>query len=177
MSNLNYTVRRADKEDASGIGKVHYNEWLRTYTNLLPPEMLASLSEQKSIAIFKKENCKDMYVATVDGTVVAFCGYGAWRVTRDVGKPAQEKEGEIVGLYVLDEFQRNGIGKALLKHAESELMQAGYTMVSLWFLEGNTKAQAFYKAMGFHDTAEEKQTGPIHELKMTKELAVPHNIL
>lgn len=168
MQNPCYTIRKAREEDAVGIGKVHYSGWIDTYSDLLPPSIITSLSEERSIRIFQREGCKNMYVATVNGDVVAFCGYGMWRGTKDEEPSAHE--GEIVGLYVLSRFQRKGLGKALLEQAERELMQEGFSTVSLWVLEGNTKAQAFYKAMGFRETAERKQSGPVCELKETKML-------
>lgn len=163
-----YTIRKAREEDAVGIGKVHYHGWIDTYSDLLPPDMIASLSEERSTRIFQREGCKNMVVATVGGDVVAFCGYGMWRGAKDEEPPASE--GEIVGIYVLTQFQRNGIGKALLEQAERQLKQQGFSTVSLWVLEGNTKAQAFYKAMGFQDAAVKKRSGPICELKETKAL-------
>ena len=168
MQNPCYTIRKAREEDAVGIGKVHYNGWIDTYSDLLPPEMMASLSEERSIRIFQREGCKNMYVATVNGDVVAFCGYGMWRDAKAEEPPA--REGEIVGIYVLTPFQRNGLGKALLEQAERELKQQGFSTVSLWVLEGNTKAQAFYKAMGFQDAAVKKSSGPLCEVKETKVL-------
>lgn len=168
MQNPCYTIRKAREEDAVGIGKVHYNGWIDTYSDLLPQAMIASLSEERSIRIFQKEGCKNMYVATVNGDVVAFCGYGMWRGIGAEEPPAGE--GEIVGIYVLSQFQRNGIGKALLEQAERELKQQGFSTVSLWVLEGNTKAQAFYKAMGFQDAAVKKRSGPLCEEKETKAL-------
>lgn len=168
MKNPCYTIRKAHEQDAIGIGKVHYNGWIDTYSDLLPPDMIASLSEERSIRIFQKEGCKNMLVATVNGDVVAFCGYGMWRGTKAEEPPAGE--GEIVGIYVLTPFQRKGIGKALLEQAERELKQQGFSTVSLWVLEGNTKAQAFYKAMGFQDAAVKKRSGPLCELKETKAL-------
>lgn len=168
MQNPCYTIRKAREEDAAGIGRVHYNGWIDTYSDLLPSRIIASLSGERSIRIFQREGCQNMYVATVNGDVVAFCGYGMWRGTEAEEQPAGE--GEIVGLYVLTPFQRKGIGKALLEQAERELKQEGFSTVSLWVLEGNANAQAFYHAMGFRETAEKKQSGPICEWKETKTL-------
>lgn len=168
MQDSSFTIRKACEEDVAGIGKVHYHGWINTYRDLLPSAILSSLSEQRSIQLFKREGCRNMYVATVGDEVVAFCGYGMWRTAK--GEEMRTDEGEIVGLYVSDPFQRKGIGKALLQKAENELKQKGCTTVSLWVLEGNTKAMAFYQAMGFRDTALKKQSGPICERKETKTL-------
>lgn len=168
MQAPSYTIRKAREEDVVGIGKVHYHGWVNTYSDLLPPDIISSLSEQRSIHLFKREGCKNMYVAIIGDEVVAFCGYGMWRTAK--GEEKHTDEGEIVGLYVSDQFQRNGIGKALLQQAESALKQEGCSTVSLWVLEGNTKAMVFYKAMGFRDAAVKKQSGVICERKETKTL-------
>ena len=70
-----------------------------------------------------------------------------------------EREGRIVGfaategsdldaLYVASDAQGSGVGKALLKH-----LQAEHKALNLWTFQANTKAQEFYRAHGFSETA------------------------
>lgn len=90
MQNPCYTIRKAREEDVVGIGKMHYNGWIDTYSDLLPQAMIASLSEERSIRIFQREGCRNMYVATVNGDVVAFaateCGAAPGPKSRLSGK-------------------------------------------------------------------------------------------
>ena len=59
----------------------------------------------------------------------------------------QVSHGEVKKLYVDPCFQGVGIGAALLRYAVEQL-----GAVSLWALEKNTRAVAFYQKHGFHRT-------------------------
>ena len=50
-------------------------------------------------------------------------------------------------LYVLQEYQKNGIGKELIQKAFNEAKKAGYKKMIIGCLEGN-KSNGFYKKMG-----------------------------
>lgn len=54
-------------------------------------------------------------------------------------------------LVVASEFQRKGLGKALLEHAQKRAKEAGNRGVFLDTTENNTFARLFYKAVGFHE--------------------------
>ena len=64
-------------------------------------------------------------------------------------REALPDEYHIAHLAVSPEFQRRGIGKALLKHAEALASQAGYRKCSLNVEINNNPAQALYEKMGY----------------------------
>lgn len=74
-------LRPARLSDAPTIGRVHCRAWRETYTGLLPDAMLARLSEERSAENFRREGCRNLLVAELDGEAVGFCGYGPWRGT------------------------------------------------------------------------------------------------
>ena len=59
-----------------------------------------------------------------------------------------EKAGEIYEIFVQPEVIGTGVGRALLRRALSELADAGFGRVTLWVVEGNTRACRFYERMG-----------------------------
>ena len=57
-------------------------------------------------------------------------------------------DGELYGLYVLAEFQRHGVGRALLQVVAQRLTAGGFKAMVIWVLKDNVKARAFYEALG-----------------------------
>lgn len=61
------------------------------------------------------------------------------------------QDGELKKLFVEPVLQSGGIGAELLEYAVTELGAR-----TLWALEKNTRAIAFYKRHGFHETGDRK---------------------
>ena len=57
--------------------------------------------------------------------------------------------GEIHTLYTHPEYWGQGYGTAVLKRAEEWLFKCGFNGVYLYVLEGNERAERFYKAQGY----------------------------
>lgn len=162
-------IRPAAESDAEAIGRVHFHAWQETYTGLLPGEIMSRLSEERSMDIFRREGCRNIFVAVLEGETVGFCGYGPWR-----GEASSPAPGEVVGLYVLQKAQRRGIGARLLYTALDTLHSQGHTAAALWVLDSNTRAMEFYRARGFRDTGITQGSGPLLERKMEILLPAQH---
>ena len=57
-------------------------------------------------------------------------------------------DGEIYAVYVLPQRWRAGTGRCLITACARQLAALGFRGVMLWVLEGNTRARAFYEALG-----------------------------
>ena len=161
------TVRLATLDDAKMMGEIHYYTWLSTYARIIDEGFLKAQSIQKSIEIFKKNQCLNHLVVEVDDQIVGFVGYGSSRDQDLLGY------GEIQGLYVLKAYQHQGCGKALLDEALKILHNMGYLKVNLWVLKDNQQAIRFYEQQGFHHDGTEKQLllgRPITEWRFQKEI-------
>lgn len=144
------TFRKAVPDDAEAVGSVHFRAWIETYTGLINEEYLSKLSAERSAGIFRRTACKDLVVAVADGEIVGYCAYSA---SRDADA---ENCGEIQGIYVLNAYQRMGIGGELLKLTQDALRANGYTSMSLWVLDSNVNAIAFYERSGLKFDGTEK---------------------
>ena len=152
--------------DAEKDGKafVHYTAWTETYTGLMPEEYLSgrSLERQRQRTY---DNPGNTLVAVADGKVVGFaCFYPEARDFVSV-KPAAE----IGALYVLEAWQRRGIGTALMRACISRLPPLP---VVLFVLRGNGKAIRFYEKNGFAFTGAQLEQsvtgGTLVELEMVR---------
>lgn len=57
--------------------------------------------------------------------------------------------GEIWGIYLLPSYWNKGFGTILMNWGINELSDRGYKGASLWVLEENLNARAFYEKLGF----------------------------
>jgi ribosomal protein S18 acetylase RimI-like enzyme len=57
-------------------------------------------------------------------------------------------EGEVYAIYVRDEHQRRGVGRALLSEAARQLDALGLRGLLIWVLRENAKGRSFYERMG-----------------------------
>ena len=85
----------------------------------------------------------------------------------------RRKTGHIITIDVVAEARRTGIGSALLRSAEDQLLRAGVVAVALETPVNNEAAIRFYKQKGYfvEKTVAGYYSGQMDALVMTKELA------
>ena len=140
-------VREAVAADAAGIAKVHVDTWRSTYQGIISHDVLDGLSYEDRAAMWTealttRRSDNHIYVAESDsGDVIGFAAAG------------QEREqqtgavGEIFAIYLLKEYQGQGLGKQLFLEAARNLKREGYQSMMLWVLADNPNS-GFYEAMG-----------------------------
>lgn len=139
-------IRPATLEDAPSIAVVHVKSWQSTYRGIIDGDYLAALSLSQRAATWTAR-LKDLHppnftlVAQAGGQIVGFVAGGSER-TGDV-----LYRGEVYALYLLDTYQRQGVGKALMQAAAADLLYHGFTTMLVWVLAENP-ARHFYAAMG-----------------------------
>ena len=141
---MEFIIREATADDAYGRGFVHYTAWLETYPGLMPQEFLDTVRLENRVNIAKRHP-ENTLVALVDGKIVGFVSYLEEGRSHVSIFPASE----IGAIYILKDYQRYGIGSALLDEA---LKRLPHPSVVLFVLEGNQKAIAFYQKKGFRFT-------------------------
>jgi len=87
----------------------------------------------------------------------------------------RRKTGHIITIDVVAEARRAGVGSALLRAAEEQLLRAGTTLVALETPVNNEAAIRFYKKKGYfvEKTVAGYYSNHLDALVMTKELARP----
>lgn len=143
----NFALRPALPADAPAIAKVHVDSWRTTYAGIVAPEVLARLSYEQREQVWANmlaapTNNSCTYVAqTPAGAVVGFVNAGPERE----GDPTYT--GEIYALYLLHQYQRQGLGRQLGQAAAKALHQHGHNTLLIWVLAANP-ARHFYAALG-----------------------------
>jgi GNAT superfamily N-acetyltransferase len=151
---VSITIRPARSAgDARAIAEIHVTGWQSAYRELLPARYLASLDvaeagprwlqRVQTQARLRPAAC-DLWVIEEQGAVAGFALLGPCRDGGDMAGFA----GEVLMLYVHPRRLGAGLGARLLAHALDVLAERGYFWVVIWVLEGNRRAQQFYRRMG-----------------------------
>ncbi len=139
-------LRRASPADASAIAHVYVSSWRTTYKGLIPGQVLAALDELKQTSYWWNVLCesKGGYGAVVAEGRSRVIGFSAFGPAREEGF---SRRGEIYTLYLLDAYQRRGIGRRLLSASADDMAAAGFTSMCVWVLARNP-ARDFYEHLG-----------------------------
>ncbi|MEQ2528403.1 GNAT family N-acetyltransferase [Bacillaceae bacterium CLA-AA-H227] len=144
MTNQSINIRKAILTDAKGIAKVHVDSWRTTYLNIVPDEFLNSLNYE-SFEQRWNNNIPNggVYVAeTESGEIVGFSSGGKERSGNYEGF-----DGEIYAIYILKEYQGQGIGRKLVKPIAVEMKELGHNSMLVLVLKDNP-SRHFYEALG-----------------------------
>jgi GNAT superfamily N-acetyltransferase len=150
---MGVTVRFATVSDAGEIARVHVESWRGAYRELLPAEILGALSipartEQWRGWLAPGGPRVHTLVAERQGELLGFATMTI--PSRDAEEPGDV--GEVPALYVAPAAWREGAGATLISRCEEELRLARCREGILWMLEGNERADAFYRSQGWrHD--------------------------
>ncbi len=144
-------IREARPGDARAIAEVHVEGWRWGYRGILPDEHLASLSVDEREAVWLQGLIDPMpgtarFVAVDDGHVVGFIGTGP---AEDDFAPPPPDAAEVYAIYLLEEVQRTGVGRALIERATEGMRAGGSRHAVLWVFEPNDRARRFYEAAGW----------------------------
>lgn len=128
-------------EEILGKAYVHWKSWQEAYADLLPQEFLKNTYTLERCQDWAVRYPQNILVALVDEKVVGFACYGT------SSQEDLQEAGELYALYVLADYYDQGIGYRLIQAALEKLQS--YQTVTLWVLEGNARAIAFYEKVGF----------------------------
>lgn len=129
------------ENEIQGKAYVHWKSWQEAYAGLLPQDFLQNTYTLEQCQDWAVRYPQNILVALVDDRVVGFVCYGA------SSQSDLSQAGEIYALYVLADFYGQKIGYKLMQAALEKLQS--YKQISLWVLEGNARAIAFYEKVGF----------------------------
>ena len=138
-------IRVANPSDAGPIARVHVDSWRSTYAGIVPDDYLAGLSYQDRESTWNeilRTGLPNFVAETEGGHVVGFAGGGPERQGNEVYC------GELYAIYLLEEWQRKGVGRLLVSAIAQRLLVDGFSSMLLWVLEDNHPALRFYESLG-----------------------------
>jgi ribosomal protein S18 acetylase RimI-like enzyme len=145
-------IRPAAAADAAALAVVFIDAWRQAYTEVVSPEVLAGLDHEQVTRWLA-----GLIASHVEGTTeVAVSGADVAGFVRYGTDPGQRGRGHVFGLYVHPAWAGQGIGTALLRHAERRLAAQGFAEVSLYVFEANQRARRMYSAAGYQPDGERR---------------------
>ncbi|MEO5692254.1 MAG: GNAT family N-acetyltransferase [Usitatibacter sp.] len=148
-------LRLATTADAAGIAHVHRESWRTTYTGMLPMDFIAAqagrrTAEQWQSRLSTGPARDSTFIAFRNDQIVGFASCGAAR------HRMQGLESEIYALYVLQDYQRHGVGRDLVRACAAHFVRQGEFGFYLWVLKAN-RARMFYEALGGQEMGEKTE--------------------
>ena len=135
-------IRPANPEDIQAVSDVYVRSWRATYEGLAPETFVKGITVESAAEIFRdslnsQEYCYFLHLAeNPEGRAVGFADGGRERRHPESGI------GELYGLYLLEEFQGQGIGRGLFQASVKSLAQSGMDSMKAWILEEQARVEA-----------------------------------
>lgn len=143
---MKVSIRPALPADANGIARAHVASWRTSYQGIVRDDILAGLSMDERACYWQRQLETEqpgyfVYVAEQDGNIIGFTSGGMERSGDLLYK------GEIYALYLLEEYQRQGIGRMLVEASVISLLAGGLESMLIWVLRDNP-SRRFYETIG-----------------------------
>lgn len=155
-------LRRATPGDAAAVAAVHVRSWQAAYRGLLPDDVLDGLDPAAFAAryTFGRGGPDDpvTVVAEMEGSVAGFATTGPDR-------EGETDRGELWALYADPAWWGHGVGRRLVGDARRRLRRSGRRRAVLWVLDGNARAERFYRADGWRPDGR-RRTEVVHGVRV-----------
>lgn len=145
-------LRPATPQDALTIAAVAIQVFLDTYaTEGVRPDLAAEAFAEYSAEAFasRLQQPGRRFVLAEQGS--GLVGFAEVQLTPLAAPVGTVVGAELVRLYIQPGFQRQGIGRRLLRKAEEICVAAAINSMWLTAWEGNSRALAFYKTHSYQD--------------------------
>jgi GNAT superfamily N-acetyltransferase len=159
-------LRPAEPGDARAIARIHVETWRSTYPGMVPDRALIDMTVDGKArswraALDRANPTGAVLLAERAGEgAVGFASAGHNR------HPSLPFAGEVETLYVLPDWQNQGIGRGLLDGCFAALRGRGFASAMVWVLADNP-ARFFYERMGGKRAGERDETlwgATLHEI-------------
>jgi GNAT superfamily N-acetyltransferase len=141
---MQFQIRPAQLADARAIAHVHVEGWKSTYPGIVPDAYIASMNEEDSERNWRQwleGNASQVFVAINESDIFGFIGGGPIR------EALADYDAELYAIYLLQQRQQNGVGRALVRTLAASLHAQGLKSMIVWALAENPAVE-FYKRLG-----------------------------
>ena len=166
-------IRSAYVDDCAELAALHVRAWQQAYAGFLPQEFLIGLDQEKRSEVWRQMLVDEVVKVFLDYDKTTLVGFAACGACLD--SDATPTWGQLGALYYLKPYWGTGKARILYQTARSHLKASGYSTITLWVLDGNARAIAFYRKHGFDFDGEEKSEQrpgfTMRELRMVTQLS------
>lgn len=146
-------IRQPSPDDIQDLARIHVAGWQAAYGELIDQSYLDAQNTDEYAENWTRWLQSPDFSALIahdsDGKAAGFVSFGRLRTPPPGMSPIRPLyAAEIYALYILPEYWRGGLGRQLIGAAAESLKERKLRSLCLWVLEGNSRAVAFYKALG-----------------------------
>jgi GNAT superfamily N-acetyltransferase len=139
-------LRPGNPSDVPEISRAYVESWRTTYEGWVPEPFLEGMTEAAAAKIFTESLLPNQYsyflhVVEVNKKIIGFADGGKERSHPEKGI------GELYAVYLLKDYQGQGLGRALFEASVKSLREAGMKSMVVWVLE-QSPARRFYEVLG-----------------------------
>jgi GNAT superfamily N-acetyltransferase len=142
---MSLVIRKANRDDVSGIARVHVASWHGAYRGMVPDEQIDARTVDVRRAQWAQWIDRPAHITLVacdeSGAVVGFAG------ARLLDGPDERFGSYLQTLYLMPDVRKRGIGRALLRVLAEHLHRAGVQTMALRTLR-LAPARGFYERLG-----------------------------
>lgn len=156
-----FAIREAEPGDAEAIADLVMRSWRAAYPGMVDQDVLDGLAlpEQTAKWLAVIEGSMTVLVAAPREVIVGVIA---------IAKPSRDADewkdvAELVAVYVDPDRLRGGAGTAMLEAALDRLRQQKASDVTVWTLNNNDLALAFYAQFGFKRDGKVRDEAGWHE--------------
>ncbi|MBG6191152.1 GNAT superfamily N-acetyltransferase [Arthrobacter sp. CAN_A212] len=149
---MKFSIRRASPDDAEAYSRTHLQGLHETYAQIMPPAFHSHYDAELPVLMAKRRDALEAGAASW----LAFdkAGTAVGIATSGPGRDDDRRDFELHHIYTLASTHGTGLGQQLLDTAIMD--QAAY----LWILNGNRRAERFYRRNGFEPDGTSTLCGP-----------------
>lgn len=152
---MTFTIRTCTVEDLAAIQQIGRQTYMETFeaynTEKNMTDYLDAAFADSKIRTELENPHSEFYLLEKDGDVAAYLKINQYDAQTE---PMEDTDLEIERIYVLQKFQKHGLGKRLYVTALERAKALGKTRMWLGVWENNHNALAFYNKMGFERIGE-----------------------
>lgn len=145
-------IRSCTPDDAIDLAHIHIEGWRASYSGLVDQSFLDTLDKDKRAQDWAKwlgEGTEALIAHDDHDKAAGFISFNRLMTPPPGMSPVRPLyTSEILALYILPDYWRQGLGRQLMKQAALGLKEKKHKSLCLWVLEKNSRGNAFYKALG-----------------------------
>ncbi|WP_150285476.1 GNAT family N-acetyltransferase [Rummeliibacillus sp. TYF-LIM-RU47] len=155
---MKLVIRKMSYPDIQEVQEIAQTSWHSTYDGIIPSDVQNRFLAQayNPDMLEKRYSGSPFYVAEQEGVIVGFANYSNIQSGQWV---------ELAAIYLHPEYQKQGIGTALLQKGIEDLKPA-YVCINVE--KDNTIGMNFYKAKGFKVIEEFEEDFDGHQLQTVR---------
>jgi GNAT superfamily N-acetyltransferase len=172
---IEFEIRAALPGDVETIARLHVEVWRQSFRGLVSDDLLQTLSVERSVPMWADilgNRDAVVHVAEVNAPPSEGSKSEESKIAVGFGSaaPAQSAllgaSGEVIALFVREQFKRRGLGRALFSRLVDGLSASGHRSAGAWVLTNNRDSRSFYEAMEGRSGACRfvSEPAPMHEI-------------